>query len=62
MRDGKWKLVVDRRTGEKELFDTASDQNEKQNVASKNASVTGNPPWCFGVLRNLGKQKAANLP
>jgi len=34
----------------------------EQAIGSNDAGVTGDPPIEFGALRNLGKQKTANLP
>ena len=34
VRDGNWKLVVDRRTGEDELFNMEQDPSEQRNLAA----------------------------
>jgi arylsulfatase A-like enzyme len=39
VRDGRWKLVIDRETGARMLFDLARDPGEKRNMTAERADV-----------------------
>lgn len=58
VRDGDWKLVYHYDTGEKELFNIASDIGEKNNAADENPAVLRRLSRKLGrYLRSVGAQR-----
>ena len=58
IRKGRWKLIFDYKTGEKELYDLSTDISENRNLASKHPEIVRSLSSELGrLLRNRGAQR-----
>ena len=48
LRDGGWKFILDEDSGRVQLFDLASDPEERRNVASEHVTLVGHYRACVG--------------